>query len=64
MEIKYEELVPIRRNKSFIMTGNRYETRIRATWLDNLEFNIPMSKTRQIMRGLLSYNEKFYRRKK
>jgi len=60
----HEEFTPLKRTKSIIMIGNREEVRVRAAWLDNLEFNIPMNKVFSLKRGLETYTQKYYRRKK
>lgn len=56
------ELYPIKKTKSIIMVGNKYEVRIHFSWID-CEVSVPMSKAFSLKRGLETYVQRFYRKK-
>jgi len=62
-------LIPIKKTKSVEMLGNRQEVIIRVLTEGNWEHGqmeamiVPMSKAFQVKRGLVSYIQKFYRKR-
>jgi len=64
MELKHEELEPIKRTKNVHMTGNKEEVVLDIGEGHDNYIYIPMRLVFQVKRGLESYIQKFYRRKK
>ena len=69
MELKHEELEQIKKTKSVDMKGNRNEVELIINGQDDMgifygAIRIPIKRVFQVKRGLESYVQKYYRRKK